>query len=85
MTEEINAMYEKLAVEIEAQLQLLAGSAAASTFSEHIASLQGLLKLLKSYAQSRDNSMSAVSIIQKVRAHLHAFCLLDVCTSLSSL
>lgn len=66
IAEEISAMYEKISSEIEAQVQMLSGSAAAASYPQQMAALQNLVEMLKSSAQSRDVAMTAVNLMQKV-------------------
>lgn len=59
-------IYEKIAGDIEGQVKLLSASAVAGTYQPQITALQNLIDMLKSSTQSRDISMAALTILQKV-------------------
>jgi len=69
MADEINTICEKIANEIEVQLQVIGSSGTASTYQQQVNSLHGLVEMLKNSAQSREYTMTGISLLQKVNAY----------------
>ena len=64
-------MYEKIANEIDAQIQYLTNMSAANAYSQQMKILKDLLEKLQrsSSSQTRDVTMAAVNLVEKVCVH----------------